>query len=117
MPYKNSAFQSNRSLKANLEGASAQDLVDPEAWQGMWYVLNYALQTQSTALKAGLSSRLAGLPGVALLADLKGNLAGTSPKDLLDVDTWKGAWYVLNHSLRHGAGEIKRKLLGGEAHE
>ncbi|MDQ3247982.1 MAG: hypothetical protein M3Q45_02125, partial [Chloroflexota bacterium] len=30
-----------RQLKANLEGTSPQDLVDPETWKGLWYVLNY----------------------------------------------------------------------------
>jgi len=101
-----------RQLKANLEGTSPKDLVDPETWKGMWYILNYSIGLQSEALKERLSTRLAALPGVATLTDLCSNLEGASPKDLLDVDTWKGAWYILNHSLRHQAGEIKRKLLG-----
>lgn len=100
-------------LKSNLEGTTPQDLVDPETWKGMWYILNYSMQLQSKAISERLSERLSGLPGVAFLSDLKGNLEGTSPKDLLDVDTWKGAWYILNHSLRVQADEVKRKLLGG----
>jgi len=106
-----------RQLKANLEGTSPKDLVDPETWKGMWYILNYSIGLQSEALKDRLATRLAALPGVATLTDLRNNLEGASPKDLLDVDTWKGAWYILNHSLRHQAGEIKRKLLGQEASE
>ncbi len=106
-----------RQLKSNLEGTSPKDLVDPETWQGMWYILNYSIGLQSDALKDRLSNRLAALPGVATWTDLRSNLEGTSPKDLLDVDTWKGAWYILNHSLRHQAGEIKRKLLGEEEQE
>lgn len=102
-----------RQLKSNLEGTTPQDLIDPETWKGMWYILNYSMQTQSKALSEHLYERIAGLPGVALLTDLKHNLEGASPKDLLDLDTWKGAWYILNYSLKAQAEEMKRKLLGG----
>lgn len=103
-----------RQLKSNLEGTTPQDLIDPETWKGFWYILNYSMQMQSKALSEQLYERIAGLPGVALLTDLRHNLEGTSPKDLLDIDTWKGAWYILNYSLKAQADEMRRKLLGKE---
>ena len=33
-------------LIGNLEGTSASDLLDPETWQGLWYILNYTAQLQ-----------------------------------------------------------------------
>ena len=32
--------------------------------------------------------------------------------DLLDVDTWKGIWYVVNYSLQQQADMVKRRLSG-----
>ena len=51
---------------------------------------------------------------MALAGDLKGNLEGTSPKDLVDPDTWKGMFLIMNYSARATATDLKRKLLGDE---
>ncbi|HSD85377.1 MAG TPA: lysophospholipid acyltransferase family protein [Anaerolineae bacterium] len=32
--------------------------------------------------------------------------------DLLDLDTWKGAWYIANHMLQAQAGTVQRRLRG-----
>ena len=103
-----------RELKGNLEGTSPKDLIDPETWKGLWYILNYSAQAQSKAALAALSQRLSTLPGMALAGDLKGNLEGTSPKDLVDPDTWKGMFLIMNYSARATATDLKRKLLGDE---
>lgn len=104
-------------LKRNLEGTSPKDLIDPETWKGLWYILNYSAQAQSKAALSALGSRLAGLPGVALAGDLKGNLEGTSPKDLVDPETWKGMFLIMNYSARATATDVKRKLLGDDEEE
>ena len=101
-------------LRRNLEGTSAKDLIDPDTWKGFWYILNYTAQTQSTAALENVWTRLTALPGMALLSDLKGNLAGTSPKEFLDPDTWKGLWLVMNYSIQATAADLKRKLDGEE---
>jgi 1-acyl-sn-glycerol-3-phosphate acyltransferase len=36
----------------------------------------------------------------------------TISEDLLDVDTWKGIWYVLNYSLENQADFVKRRIRG-----
>lgn len=110
-----------RGLQQNLQGASPKDLFDPEVWQGMWYLLNYSLQQESKSLLGNVRKRLStlpgastvtSLPGMKTLSGLQGMLVDTSPKDFLDVDVWKGMWYLLNYSLRYEAGEMKRRIVG-----
>ena len=45
-------------LKQNLEGTKPEDLLNPDTWKGMWYILNYTAQAQSEQLKTKLSDRL-----------------------------------------------------------
>jgi 1-acyl-sn-glycerol-3-phosphate acyltransferase len=58
-------------------------------------------------LEEGTDRLPAGL-GLGLLEKLKGTLG----EDLLDVDTWKGMWYVLNSSLQYQADGVKRRATG-----
>lgn len=39
-------------------------------------------------------------------------LEGLLGEDILDPDTWKGAWYMLNYSLEYQADFVKRRLTG-----
>lgn len=99
-------------LKANLEGTSPKDLIDPETWKGFWYILNYMAQAQSQAALEKIVNRLASLPGMAIVSDLKNNLEGTSPREFLDPETWKGMLLIMNYSARATAADLKRKLVG-----
>ena len=107
-------FEIVSELKRNLEGTSPKDLIDPDTWKGMWYILNYTAQAQSSAALEKIVNRLSGLPGMALLTDLKGNLEGTSPKEFLDPETWKGMFLIMNYSARATVGDLKRKLMGSD---
>lgn len=101
-------------LRRNLEGTSPKDLIDPETWKGLWYILNYTAQAQSKSALAAVGQRLSALPGMNVAVDLKNNLEGTSPKDLVDPETWKGMFLIMNYSTRATAADIKRKLLGDD---
>jgi 1-acyl-sn-glycerol-3-phosphate acyltransferase len=46
--------------------------------------------------------------GLAML----GKLRSTISQDLLDVDTWKGIWYMVNYSLDSQADFIRRRVRG-----
>ncbi len=107
-------FEILSELRRNLEGTSPGDLVDPDTWKGLWYVLNYTVQAQSMSAIESVYTRLADLPGMALLSDLKGNLEGTSPKEFLDPETWKGMWMIMNYTIQATAADLKRKLEGEE---
>ena len=96
----------------NLKGTRPEDLVDPETWKGLWYILNYTAQAESKQALERLEKQIATLPGGQTMIDLKSNLEGTSPADLLDINTWKGAWVVINSAVWAQAEELQRNLAG-----
>ena len=99
-------------LRHNLEGTKPEDLVDPETWKGLWYILNYTAQAQSKQAVDAVVERLAKLPGGDTLLLVKSTVESTSPKDLLDIRTWQGAWVILNAAVQAQANEVKRRVLG-----
>ena len=101
-------------LRHNLEGTKPEDLVDPETWKGLWYILNYTTQAQSKQALDAVVERLARLPGGDALLMVKSTIEHTSPKDLLDIQTWKGAWVILNATVQAQANDLKRRVLGQE---
>lgn len=99
-------------LRRNLEGTKPEDLVDPETWKGLWYILNYTAQVQSKHALDGVVERLAKLPGGDALLLVKSTIESASPKDLLDINTWKGALVIVNAAVQAQAHEVKRRMLG-----
>jgi hypothetical protein len=104
-------------LQQSFEGAEAKDFLDPDTWKGMWYLLNYSVENNTEGLRESLGARLASLPGYELATDIGNSLQGASPKDFLDVDTWKGIWYMVNYSLKFEAEKMKARILGEEEEE
>lgn len=45
-----------------------------------------------------------------IIEQLRSNLAGTRPRDLVDPETWKGFWYVLNYLAQQQAGSTLERL-------
>lgn len=103
-----------RELQDSLQGASAKDMLDPATWKGLVYLLGYSLQNESATLRSKFNHHLAKVPGGETLVNLQEMLEGSSPKDLLDADTWKGMWYLVNYSLQTQAQDVKRRILGSE---
>jgi 1-acyl-sn-glycerol-3-phosphate acyltransferase len=46
--------------------------------------------------------------GLAILGKLRSSVS----QDLLDVDTWKGIWYMVNYSLENQTDLLKRRIRG-----
>lgn len=101
-------------LRRNLEGTSPKDLIDPETYKGLWYVLHYMAQARTVEVRNQLFTRLSSLPGASVVQELAHNLEGTSPKDFLDPQTWKGTLLVFNYTLMGAARDLRRRLLGEE---
>ncbi len=101
-----------QELQRNLQGASPKDLIDPDTWKGLWVIMNCMVQAETSSMREKLVKRLESLPGTALILDLGRNLRGTSPKEFLEPDTWKGMWYILNHTAQLQLQEMRRKLMG-----
>jgi len=101
-------------LRNNLQGTKPEDFMDPETWKGLWYVLNYTAQAQSRQALEKVDELLASVPGGQALIDLRSGLEGTSPKDLLDINTWKGAYLIADATVKAQITDLRRKVLGEE---
>ena len=121
------------SLLEPFEDMTRDDLVDPETWKGLAYMIAYSAQFQAGRTKDVLNEQMPDpLKPDTLWAMLMGGIERITPEtakeilasfegatreDLLDLDTWKGVWYMLNYSLQFQAEQIKLRLMGGEEEE
>lgn len=119
-----------KNVAGSLEGASREDLIDPETWKGLAYMLAYSAQFQAGETKNALNERLPEpvkpdtlynfikdslnrfTPEVA--KEIFSMFEGATREDLLDIDTWKGVWYMLTYSLQFQAEQIKLRFTGEE---
>ncbi len=101
-----------KGLQESLDGTSIDDFKDIETWKGVWFTLNYLVKLEATERSHVLAERLAQLPGVSTLADLKEMLQDTPPEEFLNPETWKGVWFLVNYELRNVASGLKKRALG-----
>jgi transposase-like protein len=117
-----------RDLMANLEGTSREDLLDPETWKGLAYMLAYSAQFQAGKTKDMLNEQLPDPLKPATLwgmftggidritpetaKEILASFEGATKDDLLDPETWKGVWYMLNYSLQFQAEQLRQRLSG-----
>lgn len=102
-----------RDIIRNLEGTKKEDLFDPETWKGLWYILTYSFSTQSKAALEEVAKRLSVIPGMDMMLQFTQSVF-ESPRDLLSVDTWKGAAIVLNAAVHANLSSLRRRMLGEE---
>ncbi|RMG91921.1 MAG: hypothetical protein D6706_17680 [Chloroflexi bacterium] len=116
----------------SFQGMSKEDLMDIDTWKGMAYMLGYSARFQAGQMRERMNQTLPKplqpdtwlgfvrqavdrfAPGVA--KDILQSFEGATKEDLLDPDTWKGVWYMLNYSLQFQAEQLKQRLKG-EAEE
>jgi hypothetical protein len=121
------------SVLEQFQDMSREDLMDLDTWKGIAYMIAYSAQFQAGQTKEMLDERLPepikpdsifGLfkgtldrvtPDIA--KQIVGSFEGASREDLLDLDTWKGVWYMLNYSLQFQAEQIRLRLMGGDEEE
>jgi hypothetical protein len=112
----------------SFEGVTVEELTDLDTWKGMAYMFAYSARFQAGQVKDRVNQRLPEAlqpetmlrfvrnnidrfaPEVA--KDLLNGLEGASKEDLLDPDTWKGMWYMVNYSLQFQAEQLKQRLIG-----
>lgn len=102
------------TLQEGMQDAKPEDFLEPDTWKGMWFLLNYSIQSETEGLRENLAQQLSGLPGAGTVAELRGMFEGAQPKDFLEVDTWKGMWFLLNYTVQSRIEEMKEKVRGGE---
>ena len=116
-----------------FEDMTREDLMDLETWKGLAYMIAYSAQFQASQTKDKLNEQMPQpLKPDSIFAMVMGGLdrftpdiakqiassfEGATREDLLDLDTWKGVWYMLNYSLQFQAEQIKLRLMGGDEEE
>lgn len=119
-----------KDIAANLEGATREDMMDPDTWKGLAYMISYSAQFQANQAKDILNEQLPEpLKPDTVIGLLKSSFDRYAPEvakqivatfedatleDLLDPETWKGVWYLLNYSLQFQAEQMKQRLLPEE---
>ncbi|MBK7896456.1 MAG: hypothetical protein IPJ90_16590 [Anaerolineaceae bacterium] len=111
-----------------FEGMTREDLMDIETWKGMGYMLSYSAKFQANQLREKMNEQLPKpLQPDTMLNFVKTNvdrftpdvakgimdsLQGATREDLMDPETWKGMWYMINYSVQFQAQQLKQKLTG-----
>lgn len=112
----------------NFQGMTREDMMDIETWKGLGYMLSYSARFQANQLREKLNEQLPKpLQPDTMLSFVKSNidrftpdvakgimdsLQGATREDLVDPETWKGIWYMLNYSVQFQAEQLKQKLTG-----
>jgi hypothetical protein len=121
------------NILEQFEDMTREDLMDLDTWKGLAYMIAYSAQFQATQTKDKLNDQLpepvkpdsifaifkGGLDRITpdIARQIASSFEGATREDLLDLDTWKGVWYMLNYSLQFQAEQIKLRLMGGEEEE
>ncbi|MCO5192383.1 MAG: SAP domain-containing protein [Anaerolineae bacterium] len=104
-----------RELKQVSAGMSPQDILDPDTWKGMWFLLNYTAHSKAEELQqsvSGLGALVQQLPGGETLVGLGQIAQNIGPRDLLEVDTYRGIWFLASYTAQSKAQELKQMVLG-----
>lgn len=112
----------------NFQGMTREDMLDIETWKGLGYMLSYSARFQADQLREKMNEQLPEpLKPDTMLNFVKSNvdrftpdvakgimdsLQGATREDLVDPETWKGIWYMLNYSVQFQAEQLKQKLTG-----
>jgi 1-acyl-sn-glycerol-3-phosphate acyltransferase len=83
------------------------DNFDIEAWRGTWFLMNYWNYFQEKAQQSP-----AGQQALGALAPYWQKLQGAINEDLLDIDTWKGLWFMVSYSVQYQVDILKRRATG-----
>ena len=112
----------------SFEDMTVEDVMDLDTWKGMAYMLSYSARFQAGQARDKMNENLPEqLQPDTMMRLIRGNIdrfapeaakelmanfEGATKEDLLDPDTWKGVWYMLNYSLQFQAEQMKLRLIG-----
>jgi len=115
-----------QGIRQSLEGMTAEDLRDLDTWKGLAYMMTYSARFQAEQVGGRIQSHIPELLQPIRLLDVakKGldkimpdlarqilsTFEGATKEDLLDPDTWKGVWYMINYSLQFQAEQLRERL-------
>lgn len=114
----------------SFDGMTTDDLMDVDTWKGMAYMASYSARFQAGQLKDRMNETLPTplqpdttinlvkqvldkfTPEVA--KNIMETLQGATREDLMDPETWKGVWYMLNYSLQFQFNQLRDRVLGDD---
>jgi hypothetical protein len=116
----------------SFQGMTAEDLLDIDTWKGMAYMMSYSARFQAGQVKDKVSGTInevvpepiqpgrlwslgkSGLNRITpeFAKQILSTFEGATPRDLIDPDTWKGLWYMINYSIQFQAEQLKQRLSG-----
>lgn len=112
----------------NFRDMTREDMMDIETWKGLGYMLSYSAKFQANQLREKMNEQLPKpLQPDTMLNFVKSNidrftpdvakgimdsLQGATREDLMDPETWKGIWYMINYSVQFQAEQLKQRLKG-----
>lgn len=116
----------------SFQGMTPEDLLDIDTWKGMAYMMTYSAKFQAGQVKDKVSGTINdvvpepiqpgrlwamgrnGLDRITpdIAKQVMSVFQGATPRDLLDPDTWKGLWYMINYSIQFQAEQLKNRLMG-----
>ncbi len=112
----------------SFEDMTTEDLMDIDTWKGMAYMAGYSARFQAGQLKDKMNETLPTplqpdttinlvkqvldkfTPEIA--KNIMEMLQGATREDLMDVETWKGVWAMLNYSLQFQVNQMRDRVMG-----
>ena len=115
-------------LLQSFEDMTVEDAMDPETWKGLAYMASYSARFRANQVKEKMNEQLPEpvqpdtmIEFVKMNVDrftpevVKGILEtfqGASREDLMDLETWKGMWYMINYSFTFQMNQLRERVLG-----
>ena len=118
----------------NFQDMSAEDLRDLDTWKGLAYMMAYSARFQAGQVRGKMSETInravpepvqpgrlwqlskSGINRITpdIARQIFSTFQGATREDLMDPDTWKGVWYMINYSLQFQAEQLKQRLIAAE---
>jgi hypothetical protein len=117
----------------NFEGMTKEDLMDPDTWKGLAYMMSYSARFQAEQVVDSVDNRLPErMQSRRLFGRVRARVSRHTPDtvkelfatfedasldDFLDPDTWKGLWFMMDYAVRDQLDQVKGRVLGEEDDE
>lgn len=117
----------------NFEGMTKEDLMDPDTWKGLAYMMSYSARFQAEQVVDSVDNRLPErMQSRRLFGRIRARVSRHTPDtvkeifatfedasldDFLDPDTWKGMWFMMDYAIRDQLDQVKDRVLGEEEEE
>ncbi len=117
----------------NFEGMTKEDLMDPDTWKGLAYMMSYSARFQAGQVVDRVDNRLPErVQSRRLFGRVRARISRHTPEmvkelfatfddatldDFLDPDTWKGMWFMMDYAIRDQLDQVKVRVMGEEDDE